>query len=132
MSLNTSHVDSRPTQKISLEAFASELRHRREAIAGVQGCHTYLWQDIRLFEHFADERGLWLKCAPCELASRPDFEGNEHQVWFDSLNAEFLKVTWPGFFGLKVVYSADEDPLCSPIDYLWRWVLHNRHFGDRV
>ena len=44
----------------------------------------------------------------------------------------FLKATWPGFFGLKVIHRPDEDPRASPIDYLERWHWHNRLFGDQV
>ncbi|NDG72458.1 MAG: hypothetical protein EBY32_14425, partial [Proteobacteria bacterium] len=59
-------------------------------------------------------------------------EGNEHQVWFRESHGTFLKATWPGFFGLRVVYRPDVESKASPIDYLERWLLHNAFFTDQV
>ena len=43
-----------------------------------------------------------------------------------------MKVTWPDFFGLLVLYRPDEEERASPIAYLERWHLHNQLFGDSV
>lgn len=64
------------------------------------------------------------------MSRAPDDEGNEHQVWFQT--DSYLKVTWPDFFGLLVLYRQDEDERASPIAYLERWLLHTELFGDSV
>ena len=125
-------MERRPTEHVPLEAHVEELGRRREAASRLQGGGSYHAEDLRIFSAYAEERGLVLDGAPCELRRPPDDEGNEHQVWFDASAGKFLKATWPGFFGLKVVYRADEEQRCSPIDYLERWRLHNEHFGDEV
>lgn len=43
-----------------------------------------------------------------------------------------MKVTWPDFFGMLVMYRMDEEERASPIAYLERWQLHNELFGDNV
>ena len=43
-----------------------------------------------------------------------------------------MKATWPGFFGLRVIYRQDEEAKASPIEYLERWLLHNAFFADQV
>jgi hypothetical protein len=58
--------------------------------------------------------------APAELNPPPSDEGNEHQVWFLPEESAFVKVTWPDFFGLSVLYRQDEDSHASPIAYLER------------
>lgn len=121
------------TASIPLEAHVEELRRRREATARLQGGATSYWQDIRLFREYASERGLG--CLPDqipELSRAPDDEGNEHQVWFQPETDTYLKVTWPDFFGLLVIYRPDEEEQASPIAYLERWHLHNELFGDTV
>ncbi len=66
------------------------------------------------------------------MSRAPDDEGNEHQVWFQPETDTYLKVTWPYFFGMLVIYRQDEEEQASPIAYLERWHLHNELFGDRV
>lgn len=127
------HEPGRPTAGIPLQAHVEELRGRCEAVARLQGGATDYWQEIRLFREYAAERGLG--CLPAgfpELNRAPDDEGNEHQVWFRPDAHTYLKVTWPDFFGLLVLYRPDEEERASPIAYLERWHLHNELFGDRV
>ena len=73
-----------------------------------------------------------LASQPSQLTRAPDDEGNEHQVWFDTRSRSYLKATWPGFFGMRVVHRQDEEPKASPVAYLNRWCLHNELFGDQV
>ena len=72
---------------------------------------------------------MWLD-APVDLLSRPDAYGDEHEVWFSGDCV--VKLAYPNFFGLKVIYRSDEDNHCNPCDYFERWVLHNEIFGDDV
>jgi hypothetical protein len=53
-------------------------------------------------------------------------------VWFQPETNTYLKVTWPDFFGMLVLYRQDEEERASPIAYLERWHLHNDLFGDNV
>jgi len=129
----SSHESFGSTAGIPLEAHVEELRRRCEATARVQGGATSYWQEVRLFREYAGERGLG--CLPDqipELSRAPDDEGNEHQVWFQPETNTYLKVTWPDFFGMLVLYRQDEEERASPIAYLERWHLHNELFGDRV
>ncbi|MDZ4403506.1 hypothetical protein [Prosthecobacter sp.] len=129
----SAHEPFGTTAGIPLEAHVEELRRRCEAVARVQGGATSYWQEIRLFREYAAERGLG--CLPDqtpELSRTPDDEGNEHQVWFQPETDTYLKVTWPDFFGMLVIYRQDEEEQASPIAYLERWHLHNELFGDRV
>lgn len=129
----SAHEPSEPTAGIPLEAHVEELRGRREAVARVQGGSTHYLEEVRLFRAYAAERGLG--CLPDqvqELSRAPDDEGNEHQVWFQAETDTYLKVTWPDFFGMLVLYRQDEEERASPIAYLERWHLHNELFGDRV
>jgi hypothetical protein len=115
-----------------LEAHVAELLRRREAITSLQGGATYFGEDIGLFRNYAQETQLILPRKPAEIAGPPSDEGNEHQVWFVEDRASFVKATWPGNFGLKVLHRSDEDSKASPIDYLERWHLHNLIFDDQV
>ena len=117
---------------IPLQALVEELRSRCEAAARLQGGSTHYLEEVRIFRAYAAERGLYLHRPPAALSRSPDDEGNEHQVWFLSDTASFLKVTWPDFFGLLVLYRLDEEERASPIAYLERWHLHNELFGDSV
>lgn len=121
------------TAGIPLQAHVEELRRRREAVARVQGGSTHYLEDVRIFRVYAAERGIsHLPNALPELSRLPDDEGNEHQVWFQAESDTYLKVTWPDFFGLLVLYRQDEEERASPIAYLERWHLHNELFGDCV
>ncbi|MES2996151.1 MAG: hypothetical protein V4733_05005 [Verrucomicrobiota bacterium] len=60
----------------------------------------------------------------------PAEHGDEHEVWFEKESV--IKLTYPDFFGLRVVYREDEDKKCLPCEYFERWVLHNEIFGDNV
>ena len=72
---------------------------------------------------------MWLNC-PVDLFTQPDAHGDEHEVWFAG---EFVvKLAYPNFFGLRVVYRSDESQQCNPCEYFERWVLHNEFFGDDV
>jgi len=125
-------VDHASPPRIPLQACVEELRRRCQAVGSLQGGHTHFHEELRIFEEFAREQG-WLEIpAPPELSQPPSDHGNEHQVWFRETTRSFLKATWPGFFGLKVVHRLDEDPRASPIDYLERWHWHNHLFGDQV
>jgi len=129
----SSHEPFGTTAGIPLEAHVQELRGRCEATARIQGGATSYWQEVRLFREYAAERGLG--CLPDqipELSREPDDDGNEHQIWFVPALTRVVKVTWPDFFGLLVVYRTDEEEQASPIAYLERWHLHNELFGDRV
>lgn len=53
-------------------------------------------------------------------------------MWFQQETDTYLKVTWPDFFGMLVLYRQDEEKQASPIAYLERWHLHNELFGDHV
>jgi hypothetical protein len=111
------HVEPADLERIPLEAHLEELGRRSEAVGGVQGGSTYFEEDLQIFLRYAGECGLLLKAAPPELNRPPSDEGNEHQVWFLENRGSFLKATWPGFLGLKVVYRSDADSRASPIDY---------------
>jgi len=127
-----SHVDHANPERIPLEACIESLRGRLEAVSRIQGGHTYFQEELRIFNEVANEQGWFLPSAPSELSLPPSDEGNEHQVWFRESHGTFLKATWPGFFGLRVVYRPDEESKASPIDYLERWLLHNAFFADQV
>ena len=126
------HVDHSNPSRIALEACVETLCGRREAVARLQGGHTHFQEEFRIFTQVANEQGWCLQSAPPELSRPPSDEGNEHQVWFREESGTFLKATWPGFFGLRVVYRQDEEAKASPIDYLERWHLHNAFFADQV
>lgn len=126
------HVEPTDTERIPLQAHVEELRRRCEAVGRLQGGATYFEEELQIFAAYAGEQGLLLSFGPPELAQPPSDEGNEHQVWFRENQGTFLKATWPGFFGLKVLFRQDEDSRASPIDYLERWHLHNRFFADQV
>jgi hypothetical protein len=126
------HVEPTNLERFPLQAHFEELRRRREAVGSLQGGSTYFEEDLQIFIQYAKEQGILLQLRPPELTTPPSDEENEHQVWFVETRGTFLKATWPGFFGLKVVHRPDEDSRASPIDYLERWLLHNEFFGDKV
>lgn len=129
----SAHESGRPTAGVPLQALVEELRGRCEAVARIQGGSPHYLEEIGVFREYAAERGLArLRDAFPELKRAPDDEGNEHQVWFRPETETYLKVTWPDFLGLLVLYRQDEDERASPIAYLERWLLHNELFGDRV
>lgn len=129
----SSHESFGTTEGVALQAHVEELRRRCEATARVQGGATHYLEEVRIFRTYAAERGLCqLSSALPELSRAPDDEGNEHQVWFQRGTNTYLKVTWPDFFGMLVLYRQDEDERASPIAYLERWHLHNELFGDSV
>ena len=129
----SAHESFGTTAGIPLEAHVEELRRRCEATARLQGCATHYLEEVRIFRAYAAERGLCgLPSAFPELSRAPDDEGNEHQVWFQPETNTYLKVTWPDFFGMLVLYRQDEEERASPIAYLERWHLHNDLFGDNV
>lgn len=72
---------------------------------------------------------MWLD-APVDLFTQPDAHGDEHEVWF--AGEHVVKLTYPNFFGLRVVHRTDESQQCNPCEYFERWVLHNELFGDDV
>jgi hypothetical protein len=78
----SAHEPSRAAAGIPLEAHVEELRSRCEAASRLQGGSTYYHEELGIFRHYADERGLLLPVAPDELSRPPDDEGNEHQVWY--------------------------------------------------
>lgn len=116
----------------SLPALVAQLRESCEAVARFQGGHTYHAEEVGIFRESSEEKGLFLSQAPPELATAPWDEGNEHQVWFQADSSTYLKATWPDHFGMLVIHRSDEEPAASPIDYLERWMWHNRLFGDTV
>lgn len=126
------NVERRPIERISIQAHVEELGRRVASAGRFQEGHPSYEEQLRIFVEYAEQRGLFLDRKPEEVSRPPDEEGNEHQVWFIGSAGLFVKVTWPDFFGLKVIYRSDEDERSSPIQYLERWDLHNRHFGDRV
>lgn len=129
----SAHEPFGTTAGVPLEAHVEELRRRGEATARVQGGAPHYLEEVRIFRTYAAERGLChLSGALPELSRAPDDEGNEHQVWFQRETNAYLKVTWPDFFGLLVLYRQDEEERASPIAYLERWHLHNELFGDSV
>ena len=128
----SSHVDYTNLGRIPLEACLETLRGRLEAVGHLQGGHTHYQEELRIFNEVAKEQGWFLSSAPPELSLPPSDEGNEHQVWFREAHGTFLKATWQGFCGLRVVYRPDEESKASPFDYLERWHLHNAFFADQV
>jgi hypothetical protein len=129
----SSHESFGTTAGVPLTAHVEELRRRCEATARVQGCSTHYLEEVRIFRAYVAERGFTgLPSALPELTRAPDDEGNEHQVWFQPETNTYLKITWPDFFGMMVLYRQDEDERASPIAYLERWHLHNELFGDSV
>ncbi len=97
-------MDHANPERIPLEACIEKLRGRREAVGRLQGGHTHFQEELHIFNEAANEQGWFLPTAPAELRLPPSDEGNEHQVWFCEASGTFLKATWPGFFGLRVVY----------------------------
>lgn len=128
----SAHEPNEAAAGIPLEALLEELRGRCEAVARLQGGSTYFQEELGIFREHASRVGLALPDPPAELSRPPDDEGNEHQIWFQPEFRRFLKVTWPDFYGLKVVHRSEEEAKASPIDYLERWQLHNELFGDEV
>jgi len=127
-----SHEPDDAPAGIPLQAHVEELLRRCETVARLQGGSTHYLEEIALFRRYALEKALMLSSPPPESGCPPSDEGNEHQVWFRPETATFLKITWPDFFGLKVLYQPDEEERASPIGYLERWHLHNGLFGDSV
>ena len=119
-------------QGIPLQAQVEELRRRAQTVARLQGGHTHYLEEVRIFREYIEEHRFLLRRSKASLNLPPDEEGNEHQVWFLPEESRFIKVTWPDFFGLSVLYRQDEDSHASPIAYLERWQLHNELFGDNV
>ena len=117
---------------VPLPPLVAQLGESCETSARLYGGTTYHAEELGIFRAIAAEQGLFLSQAPPELAETPTAEGNEHQVWYREESATFLKATWPGHFGMKVVHRHDEEPQASPVDYLRRWMLHNELFGDSV
>ena len=115
---------------IPLQAQVEELRRRAQTVARLQGGHTHYLEEVRIFREYIEEHRFLLRRSKASLNLPPDEEGNEHQVWFLPEESRFIKVTWPDFFGLSVLYRQDEDSHASPIAYLERWQLHNELFGD--
>jgi len=95
-------------ERLPLEACIETLRGRREAVGRLQGGHTHLQEDLRIFNEVANKQVWFLPTAPAERSLPPSDEGNEHQVWFREAYGTFLKATWPDFFGLRMVYSPYE------------------------
>lgn len=126
------HVDRPATHHLPLQTHVEELVRRRETVGRFQGGHTSFLEQCRIFETYVEEQGFHFDTGAFGLGRSPDDEGNEHQVWFDEASRFFWKLTWPDFFGLKVLYRQDEDERCSPIEYLERWHWHNECFGDQV
>lgn len=122
----------RKAQGVPLPPLVAQLRESCEASARIHGGTTYHTEELGVFRAIAAEQGLFLSEAPAELTEPPTAEGNEHQVWYREDSATFLKATWAGHFGMKVVHRNDEEPQASPVDYLHRWMLHNELFGDSV
>ncbi|GAA5497616.1 hypothetical protein Rhal01_03812 [Rubritalea halochordaticola] len=120
------------TEGVPLPPLVAQLRESCEASARLYGGTTYYTEEVGIFRAYADRHQHFLTQAPDILDTQPTAEGNEHQVWYCEEQASFLKATWPNHFGMKVVHRQDEEPQCSPIDYLERWRLHNELFGDSV
>ena len=57
---------------------------------------------------------MWLD-APVDLFTQPDAHGDEHEVWF--AGEHVVKLTYPNFFGLRVVHRTDESQQCNPCEY---------------
>ncbi|MEZ5325762.1 MAG: hypothetical protein R3F19_11955 [Verrucomicrobiales bacterium] len=129
MSIN---VERQDPEHFPLAPLVEVLRGRSEAIARLQGGPAHFTEELAIFREEASGKSLFLSRAPAELDRPPSDEGNEHQVWYREPSATFLKATWPGFFGVKVIQRIDEDERASPIDYLERWQFHNQLFGDDV
>jgi hypothetical protein len=127
-----SHEPNDTAAGIPLKAHVEDLRSRCEAVSRFQGGSTYYREELGIFRDYAREKDLEIQDQPDELNRPPDDEGNEHQVWFRPHLESVLKITWPDFFGLKVIHRPDEESKASPIDYLERWHLHNEVFGDGV
>jgi len=86
-------------------------------------------EGVAIFRDYCEEHGMWLD-TPVDLLAEPDAHGDEHEVWF--AGEHVIKLTYPDFFGLRVLYRPDEDKRCLPCEYFERWVLHNELFGDDV
>ena len=123
------HVDVPNNQRSSIETHAQRLRERTDAICRFSSGVPTLEEGIKVFRDYCQEYGMWID-APVDLSTQPDAYGDEHEVWFNS--ETIIKLTYPDFFGLRVVYRTDEDKRCNPCEYFERWVLHNDLFGDDV
>ncbi len=112
------HVDRFPAEQSTLAEHLAELRSRCAAISRLQGSPTYYREDIEIFRTYGKEKNLYLsKESFRELASAPDEEGNEHQVWYLADQGRYLKITWPDFFGLNVIYTSEQDQFASHFRY---------------
>ena len=126
------HGNRPNNERCSLSALVEQLREGCEAVARFQGGYTYHAEEVGIFREIGSQNQLFLEDEPLELSTSPWDEGNEHQVWFQPETSTYLKATWPDHFGMKVLHRHDEEPSASPIDYLERWMWHNKLFGDSV
>lgn len=124
-------MDRQTTSGLPLPTHLENLESRLQAALRFQAGPAYLTEELGIFSDYAREKKLFLEDLPDSLNRPPDDEGNEHQVYLPEID-RFLKATWPGFFGVQVIYSSDQDRRSSPIAYLKRWHLHNQLFGDDI
>jgi hypothetical protein len=122
-------VDSSVNSGSTLAEHAQRLRERTDAICRFSGGVPTLEEGIEVFRNYCKEVGIW-SSGPAGPLTQPDAFGDEHEVWF--LDEEVVKVTYPDFFGIRVINRHDEDNRCLPCEYFERWVLHNELFGDDV
>lgn len=123
------HVESRDNQSRSLAEHAERLRASTEAICRFSPGEPTFEEGRTVFTDYCDEIGFWTEL-PDGCQRDCDTYGDEHEVWFE--NEHVLKLTFPDFFGLKVIYRSDGDQRCLPYEYFERWQLHNEIFGDDV
>lgn len=123
-------MDDQTNQKSTLQIQAEELRRRTDSICRFSGGVPTFEEGLRVFRDFIIESGVH-RALPLGFHFRPcENHGDEHEVWHHG--ARVIKLTYPNFFGLKVVYRPDEDARCLPCEYFERWQLHNEIFGDNV
>lgn len=89
---------------------------------------------IRLFHEWAHEEGRLISASYFLHFSLVSERTSEHKVYFDPLHNRAVKQTWPGQFGWvpKLENGRWSLGIAEPLDYLERWILFNKVFGDEV
>jgi hypothetical protein len=107
------HVDCGNDPPSTLAARAQRLRERTDAVCRFSGGVPTLEEGIHVFRDYCEDHGMWLD-APIDLHALPDAHGDEHEVWF--AGEYVIKLAYPDFFGLRVVYRSDESQQCNPCE----------------
>ena len=140
-------MDARRDQGIPFKTCVEELLACTEAVCGFCGGIPPTFEEgLRAFSDFA-ARGDHFRGASDPIFHGSEYlgGGDEHEVRLPTPSASIrldqedlgawgdpsvVKITYPGLFGLRVVYRQDESRHCTPLEYFERWQLHCEMFGD--